>query len=172
MTGEWLMVSQNNYLVPLPNGDLVGVVSIGEKRRHCQLAFINVRVKSVMKGEEYEILLCLDPLEAGLPNITEDQHRLLMIDFSRRMRIKGVRPKTEAYNDHLSTDPYLNSLKVSNGYAVTCHKSQGGEWEQVFLFLDRYMYLMEKEKLIRWWYTGITRAKKELFIAQDATWVE
>jgi ATP-dependent exoDNAse (exonuclease V) alpha subunit len=64
-------------------------------------------------------------------------------------------------------DPYLNCLRAKYGCAVTCHKSQGGEWNDIFLFLDKGMYRMAHEELFRWWYTAVTRAKKHLHLCQD-----
>ena len=172
MPGDILMVTQNNYLVPLTNGDLAEVVSLGEKRIYCNLSFINGRVKALIGGQEYEILICQESLLTGKLNLTPDQQKYLMVDFAIRMQKMKIKPNTEQYKNHLSKDPYLNSLRVSYGYAITCHKAQGGEWNDVFLFLNSYMFSMEKEQLLRWWYTGITRAKKELYLADDLTWVK
>jgi hypothetical protein len=90
-----------------------------------------------------------------------------MIDFSMRMRRKGIHPKSDIYFLALQSDPYLNSLRANFGYAVTCHKSQGGEWADVYLFLHKAMYVMGSEGLSRWWYTGITRAKEALHVVDD-----
>jgi ATP-dependent exoDNAse (exonuclease V) alpha subunit len=65
------------------------------------------------------------------------------------------------------TDPFLNSLRANYGYAVTCHKSQGGEWDHVFFFLNKGMYVQSPKSLLRWWYTGVTRAKEHLHLVQD-----
>jgi ATP-dependent exoDNAse (exonuclease V) alpha subunit len=165
--GDLLMVTQNNHLVPLSNGDFVTVVWVGERSHHVGLAFIDVRVKAQLSGVEYECKLCEDLLENGKPNLLSHQQRRLMIDFSLRMRRQKIRPRTQAFFNALRKDPYLNSLRANYGYAVTCNKSQGGEWPHVFFFLHRGMYVMERPSLARWWYTGITRAKERLYIASD-----
>jgi hypothetical protein len=165
--GDTLLVTQNNHLVPLSNGDFVKVVSVGEKRTRANLNFINVRVKSLLSEKDYEVLLCLDVLNGTQTNISLEQHRTLMIDFSRRMRYKNIRPNSEAYKASLIKDPYLNSLRATYGYAVTCHKAQGGEWDDVYLFLNKGMYRMEHEELFRWWYTAITRAREHLYLHDD-----
>ena len=165
--GDILMVTQNNYIVPLVNGDFVEVVFIGQPVRHAGIGFLHVRVKAVHNKLEYEILLCNDILFSGAPNLSNDQQRLLMIDFSKRMRANGVKPKSQRYYAALETDPYMNSLRANFGYAVTCHKSQGGEWDNVYLFLHKSMYIMNQLSLTRWWYTAITRAKEKLFIVDD-----
>jgi len=74
---------------------------------------------------------------------------MLMIDFSKKIRAKGTRPGSEIYFSALKNDPYLNSLRANFDYAVTCHKSQGGEWDHVFLFLREGMYHMGPQALTR-----------------------
>jgi ATP-dependent exoDNAse (exonuclease V) alpha subunit len=162
-----LMITQNNHLVPLTNGDFVEVTKVGAIQNYQGIKFIHVTVKSQLTNIEHESLLCEEVLFNGQPNLTSDQQRMLMIDFSRRMRAKRIKPKSEAYFAALQKDPYLNSLRANFGYAVTCHKSQGGEWENVYLFLHKGMYAMPPKSLTRWWYTGITRAKEQLFLVSD-----
>ena len=169
--GDLLMITQNNHIVPLTNGDFVTVSGVGERELYLNIAFIRVRLKAQLSGVEYECLMCMEPLYNGQANLTQQQQRALMIDFSRRMRKKGIRPKTERYNTALQEDPYLNSVRANFGYAVTCHKSQGGEWDQVFFFLNKGMYSMGYPSLARWWYTGVTRAREKLYVVSD-WWIE
>jgi hypothetical protein len=169
---EVLMVTQNNYRVPLTNGDFVKVTHVGAAVRHDSgIRFQEVVVKAMLSGEEHQVLLCTEPLAAGQPNLRLDQQRHLMIDFSKRMRKEGLRPKTDAYFEALQKDPYLNSLRANYGYAVTCHKSQGGEWDTVFLFLNKSMYTLGRKGVLRWWYTGVTRARVTLILADD-WWID
>ncbi|MCH7402130.1 ATP-dependent RecD-like DNA helicase [Belliella kenyensis] len=165
--GDLLMVTQNNYLVPLTNGDFVEVIEVGHEENVKGISFIHVTVRARLSGKSHETLLCLEPLHNGSTNLSLDQQRLLMIDFSQRMRYKKIRPKTEAYYAAMQKDHILNSLRANFGYAVTCHKSQGGEWEKVYFFLNKGMYVMNPPELTRWWYTGITRSKERLILAQD-----
>jgi hypothetical protein len=160
--GDVLMVTQNNYLVPLVNGDFVEVTHLSDRRMHVGIAFRRVRLKAVHNSIEYEVLICEDLLFNGQPNLTSDQQRTLMIDFSKKMRSNGIKPKSEAYYQAMEKDPFLNSLRANFGYAVTCHKAQGGEWDKVFLFLHKGMYIMQPASLTRWWYTAVTRAKRSL----------
>jgi len=169
--GDLLMVTQNNYLVPLTNGDFVEVVVPGPISKHAGFSFQRVRVKALHNGIDYETLLSWDVLFGDIPNLSADQQRYLMIDFSQRMRAKGVKPRSDAYYTAMQSDPYLNSLRANFGYAVNGHKAQGGEWAHVYLFLKRGMYVMGPQGLPRWWYTAVTRAKEQLYVAED-WWVE
>jgi len=162
--GDILMVVQNNHAVPLTNGDFVEVTNLGEMELHVHLRFQRIHVKALLSGKEHEMLIALDVLYGNESNLTRDQSRMLMIDFSRRMRQKKIRVNSEIYKQRMMKDKVLNCLKAKFGYAVTCHKAQGGEWDDVYLFLNNKMYGMPQAELFRWWYTAVTRAKKRLHL--------
>ncbi len=165
--GEVLMVVQNNYSVPLTNGDFVIITGLGEIRHLINLRFQSVKVKALSSETEYELLLSLDILNSKEGNFTKEQLRGLMVEFSRKMKKKGIKANSDAYKEAMMKDSYLNCLRAKYGYAVTCHKAQGGEWDEIYLFLEANMYAMKQQELFRWWYTAVTRAKKKLNIAND-----
>jgi ATP-dependent exoDNAse (exonuclease V) alpha subunit len=165
--GDVLLVTQNNYAVPLTNGDFVSLTELGDGKTRDGLHFRSVKVKSLVTETEYSLLLSMDTLYSTNGNLTNDQNKAMMIDFSYRMRDDEIGANTPKYNKALREDEYLNCLKASFGYAVTCHKAQGGEWDNVYLFLDKKMYGMPRQELFKWWYTAITRAKKELNLVKD-----
>lgn len=170
--GEVLMVTQNNYLVPLTNGDFIKVEKLGNTTSKVGLDFQYIVVRHLDTDKTYNILISLEPFKSISSNLNIDQQRNLMIDFSKRMRRKGIRPNSDTYQDSMRKDPYLNSLRASYGYVVTCHKAQGGEWKDVFLFLDKSMYgYMKADAMRQWWYTAITRAKENIYLHDDF-WIE
>ena len=64
----------------------------------------------------------------------------------------------------IKNDPYLNALQVKFSYALTCHKSQGGQWPVVFVD-QGFINIEEIDKdYVRWLYTAMTRATKQLFM--------
>lgn len=67
------------------------------------------------------------------------------------------------YLEKLSVSPHLNALQVKFGYAVTCHKSQGGEWKDVIIDFNDFPSYQNKF-FYRWAYTAITRASERLFL--------
>jgi len=162
-----LLVNRNNYKVALTNGDFIVVKSIGETGTQASLHFQKIKVQALASDEEYELLLSLDILYGHSSQFTKEQNREIMIDFSRRMKKKGIRSNTPQYKQAMMKDSFLNCLQASFGYIVTCHKAQGGEWDEVFLFLDNKMYGMPKPELFRWWYTAVTRAKKQLNLEKE-----
>ncbi len=165
--GDVLLVVQNNYAVPLANGDFCVVRNIGSPRRQAGLSFQSITVEALATGEEHDVLLSHDILYGRENNFNDAQQRSLMIDFGQRMQKQKVEPGAEGFNKKMLSDPYLNCLRAKYGYAVTCHKAQGGEWDHVYLFLDKGMYGMPKHELFRWWYTAVTRTKVNLHLARS-----
>ena len=99
-------------------------------------------------------------LKSGERDLTLAESRALFIDFKRRHPY--LKPSSEDYQIYLRSDPYLNCLKVKYGYAVTCHKAQGGEWENVFIdFSNSRGY--NNQSYFRWAYTALTRSSKKVF---------
>lgn len=165
--GDLLMVTQNNYLGDLVNGDLVRVESTGGNEYRAGLNFINVQVVELSSGKRYALLLIENILNSLSPNITDKQHKDLMIDYYRRMKSRGIGQNSEAFKANMTRDPYLNALRADYGYAVTCHKSQGGEWDEVFLYLDNKIHGLPKPGIYQWWYTATTRAREKLHLVND-----
>jgi len=124
----------------------------------------------MVSKKSFSLLLIKDILNSSVTNITEKQHKDLMLDYYLRMKEKGVHYKEKKFKDNMKSDAYLNAIRAVYGYALTCHKSQGGEWENVFLYLHKSMYVMKPPGLYQWWYTAITRAKKSLFV-NDGWWI-
>lgn len=67
-----------------------------------------------------------------------------------------------AYINLLNKDPYYNAVICKYGYAMTCHKAQGGEWENVFVDMCRFGGTAN-EDYFRWAYTALTRASKKIW---------
>ena len=64
----------------------------------------------------------------------------------------------------LRNDPYWTALHVKYAYAVTCHKAQGGQWDNVFVDLSYIPDDALGMGLYRWFYTAVTRARKTLYL--------
>lgn len=170
--GDLLMVIQNQQTTGLMNGDMVEVLSINKdyhrtlqvnNRYHSytNLRFLEVRVRELFSKIEKTTLILVNTLEQN-SNLDADQQTGLFIDFALRMKRQGITQKKNlgAFIKALSTDPYLNALRVSYGYAVTCHKAQGGEWDNVFVDMPGNMTLRPTKEKYQWIYTALTRAKQ------------
>lgn len=173
--GDLLMISRNNYnfateQVPsgfLANGDFIEILKIKkfEELHGLRFADVEIRLTDYPDAEPFEAKIILDGLHSYAPSLTNEQNQALyksvLLDYA------GMSKKDQ--KEALREDKYLNALQVKYAYALTCHKSQGGQWDAVFVDQG---YLGEAEldnDFIRWTYTAITRAKNELFLVNFDT---
>lgn len=168
--GNILMVIQNNMLTGLMNGDMIVVESISDKvEQRAQLSFRKVQVKELFTGKSYSTLIIEQLIHQSRLNLTRQQQHALFVDFILRMRSKNISPKRnrDMFYNLMYSDPYLNALRCVYGYAITCHKSQGGEWEHVYMHIPRNITLNPTKETYQWIYTAMTRAKSKLHIVND-----
>ena len=92
--------------------------------------------------------------------MAEDKARVFFEEVMKDYEDLPVRRKYE----ELAKNEYFNAIQVKFGYAVTCHKAQGGGWDNVFV----EQVWMPEPKLskdyLRWLYTAITRARKKVYL--------
>jgi hypothetical protein len=87
------------------------------------------------------------------------EQRALLVDF--RQRYPELKPGTAEFAAAIRDDPWFNALQVKYGYALTCHKAQGGEWDTAVVNFESGRGA-RNEDFFRWAYTAITRAKRTL----------
>ena len=167
MVDELLLVTQNNLPSGLRNGDLVRVTGIGRREQRACLTFLTIEVSELTSGQVFRLFLIEDILYSGLSNLGKQAQKDLFVDFHKRMRKRGIRQGSDEYKEQMFTDPYLNALRAVYGYAITCHKSQGGEWPHVYVDMPRNIILEATSASYQWVYTAITRAGERLFLTDD-----
>ncbi len=169
--GDLLMVVKNNYFWLeeqskagfLANGDMMEVLKVikREELYGFQFADVSVRLVDYPDEKEQEVKIMLDALYVDRPALSfEDNNRLfneVMLDYDD---IPQRRKKIE----ELKKNPYFNALQVKFAYALTCHKTQGGQWQQVFIDQGFIKEEMLDKEYMRWLYTAITRATKKVFL--------
>jgi hypothetical protein len=167
--GDLLQVIQNNLISGLMNGDMVEVTQISSSSEIVSgLSFCKVTVTELYTGRSVTQLMLEDVVYQKSLNLSSDQQKSLFWDFIMRMRAKGIKQKDkEAFDYAMRIDPYLNALRCIYGYAVTCHKSQGGEWENVFIEMPRNITLNPTKSVYQWIYTAMTRANSKLHMVND-----
>lgn len=166
--GDLLLITQNNLPTGLMNGDMVVVTQVNnEVKRNANLTFRGVELKELFTGRTYSHLLIEELIYSNETNLNNEQQKKLFIDFFTRMSRQKIKQKTLAFNHKMRTDPFLNALRAVYGYAITCHKAQGGEWDHVFLDIPRNITLNATEKTFQWVYTAMTRAKVQLHVVND-----
>lgn len=97
-------------------------------------------------------------------DLSSDELKAIYIDF--KIRNPKLRPGTKEFKDAIRSDTYFNALRIKFGYAITCHKAQGGEWSNTFLNCKTSMGYLNSS-YFRWLYTGFTRAKGYLFLIDE-----
>jgi len=167
MPGELLLVTQNNCLSGLMNGDLVKVLQLGTRKRRAGLTFLEVEVEELFTHRVVKQMLIEDILYSSLPNLKQYDQQALFIDYYHRMKDRRISHKSQVFKDFMLTDPYLNAIRAVFGYALTCHKAQGGEWKDVYLDIPRKFSFETSKPEYQWVYTAVTRAADQLHIVDD-----
>ncbi len=187
---DTVIVGTNNYNLGIMNGEFA-VVS--EASQMVETREVRFRIKDD-KTETVRLIwrsvTIILPDDNGQPKsvsgyilenylygdnyLKPEEQRALYVDFKNRY--PKLKKGTEEFKEAISTDKYFNAIQLKYGYAVTCHKAQGGEWPNAFVFWDRgvarnFNFLASKHDKIgktnadfyRWAYTAVTRASKNLF---------
>lgn len=169
-----LLVTKNTS--KYSNGDIVNVIEVGanaeirkvrirDSKEPIELIFRDVVVRLIEEHDEKKNQKCKileNLLYKTDPMLSYKETQALLVDF--RNRNKKLSIKSEEFKSTLIKDEYLNALVVKFGYSITCHKAQGGEWNNVIVSFDRPR---RNSDFFRWAYTAITRAKSNLYLISD-----
>ena len=159
--GQFLQVIQS---APLPEAPrTIRFYKKGGEKAEVTFSFREVLVSVVSVSGVQQIVNCLiidNFLKSNFARLTQDEQQALYVDFKNRN--PNLKPGTPDFITAIKNDKYFNALQVKYGYAITCHKAQGGEWKNAFVDLHVYMRTLSKG-FFRWAYTGVTRAKDCLF---------
>lgn len=167
--GDFLMVVKNNYFWLkdsdeagfIANGDIVEVLEIFAFKELYGFNFAKVKIRMVDYPDQkpFETIVLLNTITSESPSLTYDESNRLyqevMKDYEGETQYKKFQKVKE--------NEYFNALQVKFSYAITCHKSQGGQWNTVFI---EQPYLPDgiSVEYVRWLYTAITRAKDKLYL--------
>ena len=176
--GDILMIVKNNYywreelgkqdktilekIDFIANGDTAEIVYVGSTEEMYGFRFADVTISLTDYEDcELDVKIMLGTLTSESPSLTRTESETLFAavweDYpeirSKRKRMEEVRK-----------NPYYNALQVKYGYAVTCHKAQGGQWKRVFLDQGYVTPEMAGPDYYRWLYTAFTRASEKLYL--------
>ena len=168
--GDYLMVVKNNYhwIKPtteagfIANGDIIEVLEIFSIKELYGFKFAEVKVKMVdyPRMRPFETVLLLDTISSESASLTYEESNTLYQEVA-----KDYANETSNYKRFLGVknNKYFNALQVKFSYAITCHKSQGGQWHTIFVE-QPYLPNGPDRDYIRWLYTAVTRAKEKLYL--------
>lgn len=133
------------------------------------LVFREVEVQELFTKRKVATLMLETVLEGKMPNLDPGRQSGLFRDFIIRMNRKGIDKKKNVaeFEQAMREDPFLNALRCNYGYAITCHKAQGGEWNTVFIQMPRNLTANPVKSKYQWFYTALTRAKESVFVSKD-----
>jgi ATP-dependent exoDNAse (exonuclease V) alpha subunit len=167
--GDYLMVVKNNYFWLketdeagfIANGDIVEVLEIFAFKDLYDFKFAKVKIRMVdyPNQKPFETMLLLNTITSESPSLTFEESNHL---YQEVMKDYEGEPQYRKFSK-VKENEYFNALQVKFSYAITCHKSQGGQWNTVFI---EQPYLPNGVDLdyIRWLYTAVTRAKDKLYL--------
>ncbi len=168
--GDLLMVVKNNYFWKdeenridfIANGDIIQVEKVvqSEEVHGCRFADVQVTLPDY-NGLELDVKILLDVIDLDAPSLNQEQQKTLYLSVAEDYPEASSRHQKAA---KMATDPYYNALQVKFAYAVTCHKSQGGQWKSVFLDQGYFTDEMLSLDYLRWLYTAFTRATEHLYL--------
>ncbi|MDG1476892.1 MAG: AAA family ATPase [Vicingaceae bacterium] len=170
-SGDYLMVVKNNYFWLtddskagfIANGDIVEIQKIVGYEEMYGFRFANVQVRMVDYPNEpdLEVKILLDSILSESPSLPSDKFKELYEAVSEEY---SYEPNRKKRNELIRNNPYYQALQVKFAYAITCHKSQGGQWGAVFVDQGYITDEMINVEYLRWLYTAVTRSKKELYL--------
>lgn len=181
----------HSYGVELMNGEMAKVMSVSPNvisrknipvyeiingkrvKKHITLDFREISIRIENYPEEISCLIIDTLLNSSNRDLTLAEMKALYIDFVIRFKDKQKKNKerglpyfevdSEEFKNELKTDPFFNAVRVKYGYAITCHKAQGGEWHTTFV--DYFGRTSLKDEPLRWCYTATTRAIERCYAA-------
>lgn len=169
--GDCLMVVKNNYywigddskMGFIANGELFTIRRILkiEELHGFEFATLIVNFVDYEEAGDVELIIHTESLLSEGPSLP--RARMKELFFSVEQDYVHIKIKKERYEAILK-DPYFNALQVKYAYAVTCHKSQGGQWQNVFIDQGYISDEILGPDYYRWLYTALTRAVDKVFL--------
>ena len=191
LPSDLILINNNNYHTygtELFNGDIAKVVNVSDvlisqsapvytneggsqEKKIVTLDFRKVTIRVPNFDGEIECYIIDSLLNSIDRDLTTDMMKALYINFVMRFReeqvnresigVKTYKVGSAEFKMALRNDPFYNALRVKYGYAITCHKAQGGEWDKVIVDYSGRVGLSDDP--LRWCYTATTRAINTLY---------
>jgi len=169
--GDLIMVVRNNYFwLPkesqagfIANGDIAEVLRIQRitELYGFRFAQVTIRLLDYPDQPDLDVYVMLDTLNVDGPALSYDDGNKLWQQVSLDYEDEPNKRKRMAM---IKKNPYINALQIKFAYALTCHKAQGGQWENVFIEMGYLAQKAPDTQYNRWLYTAFTRATTKLYL--------
>jgi hypothetical protein len=185
-----IIIGKNNYRLGIMNGEFAIVSAVSRSIISRDVKFYNIRggTESVRLTWRFVTLVLpddnnsLNSIEGyilenflyGDSVLEPIEQRALYIDFKNRH--PKLKKGTVEFGEAILADQFFNCILLKYGYAITCHKAQGGEWPNTFVFWDRgskknFNFYSDQHDssgksssdFYRWAYTSVTRSSEKMY---------
>jgi len=175
-TDDQIIVTTNSDKYNCFNGDIYTIIEIIESEtrsvelsksakfrknpKKIDLFFKTVVIRPIeFDDEKYnkKIVIIENLLNKADAFLSNEEIIASRVDWNNRIRDLDL--DIEAKKRNLLEDGYLNAVKIKYAYAITCHKAQGGEWQDVTVYIE---HLQHNRSYYRWLYTAISRSINKL----------
>ena len=170
--GDMLMIVKNNYFYAerdkespmsfVANGDVARLRRIRRYEEFYGFRFAEATLQFPDYNDyEMQVKVLLDTISSESPSLTREQSHQLFMEVEKDY--EDIKSKAKRYRA-IRENEHFNAMQIKFAYAVTCHKSQGGQWRAVFV--DRCLFGDEtmSRDMLRWLYTAITRATDRVYL--------
>jgi len=170
-TGDKIMIVKNNYywndtdnkINFLANGDMAVIEKISkfEDLYGFRFADVDICLSDYPESPKMTVKILLDTLNSESPSLSREEWQRLATAVEEDYL--DIPNRRERYKE-MKKNPWFNALQVKFAYALTCHKTQGGQWHDVFI--DSSLNLKDSLDTsdLRWLYTALTRARKKVYL--------
>ena len=169
-TGDKLMVVKNNYywtegnpdISFIANGDMAELRKIKhfEDMYGFRFADVELSFTDYPDAPNIEAKILLDTLNSNSASLTEEENKRLFSAIEEDYM--DIPNRRDRYKE-MKKNPWFNALQVKFAYALTCHKTQGGQWNTVFIDSSLNLKDMLEVEDLRWLYTALTRAQERVY---------
>ncbi len=168
--GDRVMSVKNSYawlpdtrVTPfIANGDIMEIMAVRKVEKMYGHRYADVRLRLIDYDVEVidaKVMLDTLTMEAASLNY-KDTMRLYSAIETEYEDIPVKKDRQQAIKDN----PYWNAIQIKYAYVQTCHKTQGGQWPNVFVLAWNNTEQMQTAAYYRWLYTAITRSSGQLYI--------
>jgi len=168
--GDYIMAVKNNYYWVndsseagfIANGEIMEILSIHkyEDLYGFHFADITVRLCDYAQHPSIDMKILLDSIDSNEASLSTEKNQELY--YAVAEDYVEITDKRLRYLK-IKNDPYLNALQVKFAYSLTCHKTQGGQW-QIVLIDQLFLQNGLDKEMLRWLYTAITRSTEKVWL--------
>ena len=175
--GDMMLISKNNHywsrnikaLDFIANGDIVSVDRVYGTEVKYGFRFADVTFTLIDRDVTFDAKIMIETLYNDSGALPRERMVKLYEAVMRDDEFFGADTPFELRYRRLAQNPYWNALQVKYAYAVTCHKAQGGQWDNVFVDMTYISPEAVDQEFYRWLYTAVTRARKRLYIIDPSS---